>query len=329
MNPQRRQLARHLARALTALSAVMLVFSITAATGGSASAAAINGGPLHVLAGPDAAVVGAPIFLGGSATKFYLQTPAAAACSGDSASGGYRVQSYMVPASIDPATLTFDSNGPIPNGTGASLRQPLFAGGSIYVDANTAVATTAGGPGAITGNPVFDFSIFGTAGPTVVPNGTYNVGIACTLGAASATQLDKYWNVQLTFTADANDQPSGIKWTTPNVVATTTTTTTSSTTTTIAGATTTVAATTTTVRTGTTTTTIAGGPTTTLLGATTTLVASGAGGTGSGSRSGGGTLAVTGSSPIPILVWGVLLLVFGRMSVLLGRRVKVLPPTSR
>lgn len=326
MTPHRRHLARTVARAGTVVSAAMLMLSVVAMPGGTVTAAA-TGGTVQVLAGPGAPTVGAPITSGGSATKFYLKVPANASCSGDTASGGYLVQSYMVPAAVNLAGLTFDSNGPIPNGVGS---QPLFAGASIYVDQNTGVATTAGGPGAIVDNPVFDFAVFGSQGPTIVPNGLYNVGIACTKGPASATQLDKYWNVQLTFVADASDKPSGIKWTTPAVVVTTTTAA-GVTTTTAAGVTTTTAAgatTTTTTRVGatTTTTTVAGNATTTTFsGVTTTLLGSGA---GSGGYN-GPTIVSTGSSPIPIIIWAMLLLVFGRMALLLGRPMRVLPPKSQ
>lgn len=323
MNPQRRYLVRFLSRAATVFSAVMLTFSVVVLSSNVATAAPVAGS-VQVLSGPDAPSVGIPITSGGSATKFYLRAPAGAACSGDSASGGYRVQSYMVPVGVDPAGLTFDSSGPMPTGVGTALRQPLFAGGSGYIDANTGVATTAGGAGALVDNPLFDFAVFGSQGPTVVPNGVYNVGIACTKGVASATQLDRYWNVQLTFLADANDAPSGIKWTTPGSTVSTTTTTT-----TIAGATTTTVAgaTTTTVRSGSTTsstsTTLVGATTT--VGSATTLVASGSGGGGYY----GTTIANTGSSPMPIVVWAILLLVFGRMALLLSRPLRVLPPKSR
>lgn len=319
MTPQRRHLARTFARAGTVVSAVMLMLSIVAMPGGGASAAA-TGGTAQVLSGPGAPTVGVPILSGGSATKFYLKVPANASCSGDTASAGYFVQSYMVPAAVDPAGLTFDSNGPIPNGVGAAIRQPLFAG-SPYLNQNTAVATTSGGPGAIADNPVFDFSVFGSLGPSTIPNGTYNIGIACTKGPASATQLDKYWNVQMTFTADANDQPSGIKWAIEAVVPTTTTTST-----TVLGTTTTTlgsGSTTTTVSSGSTTTTLLGGVTTTLNVNTTLFGAS------AGSGSGGRTIVAAGSSPIPIAFWAILLLVFGRMALLLGRPLRVLPPKSR
>lgn len=41
------------------------------------------------------------------------------------------------------------------------------------------------------------------------------------------------------------------------------------------------------------------------------------------------TLVVTGSSPMPLIVWGILLLVFGRIAVLLSRPLKVIQRETR
>ena len=42
-----------------------------------------------------------------------------------------------------------------------------------------------------------------------------------------------------------------------------------------------------------------------------------------------GSLPVTGSSPLPIAFWGILLLVFGRMAILMARPLKVIPLEAR
>ncbi|MDO8362475.1 MAG: hypothetical protein Q7V88_06225 [Actinomycetota bacterium] len=334
LNTYWRRFARNVAALGAVVSTVMLVAGVAMLAGpaGTAAAAPINGGAIQILVPPGSPTAGQPLNSGGSATVFAMTPPVGASCTGDTTSGGYKIQSYMVPASVDPATLTFDSSGPMPAGTGASYRQPMFSsGGTPVVNRNTAVASEAGGPGLLTGLPTMSFALFGASGPSIVPAGTYNLGFACTLGAASATQLDKYWNVQLTFAADAGDVPSGITWT---VVggggggATTTTTAATTTTTQAGGSTTSTSA-------ATTTTTAGGGTTTTVRATTTTLVGSGSGttttvrvGSGAGGN-GGGSLSATGSSPLPLLVWGVLLLVFGRMVILLGRPLRVLPPEQR
>ncbi len=343
MNVRRLPLSRcgsDLSRIGAAVAATMLALGVISAmdSGIRASAAAQNAGALQVLAPPSAANAGQVLLGGGSATKFALSPPIGAACTGDSAAAGYRVQSYIVPASVDPSTLTFNSNGPLPAGTGAALRQPLFAISTPFVNKTTAVAATAGGDGLLVGLPEFSFDVFAPAGAQVVPPGTYNVGYACTLGQASATQLDKYWNVQLTFAADPKDVPAGITFT---VVAPTTPTTpttpaptTPTTPTTPAPTTPTTPAPTTpapTTPTTSTSTTVAATTTSTIAGTgsgTTTTVKFGSSSTASTAstvQNGVGAvpittkLATTGSSPLPIVVWAILLLVFGRMIILLGR----------
>ena len=206
-------------------------------------------------------------------TDFTFKLPSGAACTGDSANDGYRVQSYHVPASVDPGTLTFDANGPVPNDFGASFRQPLYqTNGSAYVEAQTAPANPAPGPGPVINLPAFDFSQYDAS---LLPAGTYNIGIACTKpGGPSDTQQDKYWNVQITFASDLSwtTVAAATTTTTPTTVAPTTSTTAAPTTTTAPTTSTTVAPTTTTTTVPTTTTT-APTTTTTARPTTTTTVA--------------------------------------------------------
>lgn len=330
--PSRRRRLRNLARFACGVSAVMLVASVSMSIEAPqrAGAAGVPSGAVVILVPPGTPTAGTPLNAGGSATAFALIPPQGAACSGDSATGQYKVQTYMVPVSVEPSTLTFDSFGPLPAASGANYRQPLYSAvGTAFVNKTTAVST-----GLLTGLPTFSFAWVGADGTTFLPAGTYNIGYACTKGQASATQLDRFWNMQLTVAADAQDAPSLLTWAVPAVSATTTTTT-SSTTTTVAGATTTTvagAATTTTVRSGSTTTsssttsTVAGATTT--VASNTTLFGSGAG-SGSGGGYNGTYIATAGSSPTPIIVWAILLLVFGRMALLFSRPLRVLPPKSR
>ena len=261
-NPPPSRFARPVVRTTAVLGAALLTLTVVNAVraGSQASAAGANAGSLQVLVPPGQATAGQPLNAGGSGTAFALAPPTGAACTGDSATGGYRVQSYMVPASVNPSTLTFDANGPVPAGIGANLRLPLFgsAGGSPFVDQTTAVATTLGGGGLLVNLPSFSFAVFAPDGPSFVPPGTYNLGFACTLGVASATQQDKFWNVQMTFSNNSADLPAGITWIVGSPPPPTTTTTT----TTIAPPTTTT----------TTTTTVPPTTTTTVPGATTTTV---------------------------------------------------------
>ena len=138
---------------------------------------------------------------GDSTTNFSLNLPVGAQCGEDSAGGDWRVTSFMVPASVDPTTLTFDPAGPTPAATGASFRQPLWnLGGDAYVGRSTANADTPGGPGPILAPGTFDFDP--GYGPTDIPAGAYNIGIAC-IDETSAMQ--QFWSTTLTFSANAAD----------------------------------------------------------------------------------------------------------------------------
>ena len=289
--------ARAAALAVAAAAVVLVVAPAARGLGTSAGAATVkSAGNVATLTSGD------------SSTAFTLALPVGAACAGDSANDAYFLQSYMVPEAVDPATLQFNSNGPVPAGTGANLRQPLFdTTGSPYVNKLTLPATPSPGPGVIANIPDFDYALLS---PGDIPPGTYNLGIACTKDPPSATQLRTFWNTQMTFTTNAGGGPAQVTW------AAAAGQTTTSTTTTVAGTTTTTkVGTTTTTKAGTTTTTGAGGTTTTAVaGATTTTSAA-----GSTTTTLSNPLARTGGSSIPLLGAAVLLLVLGRMVVLVVR----------
>jgi hypothetical protein len=76
---------------------------------------------------------------GGSETQFTVDLPAQAACSGDTATDGYHVFSYLLPKGTSVQSITFSSSGP-----SAGLG---FADGSgYYGSANTAPTTGQNGP---------------------------------------------------------------------------------------------------------------------------------------------------------------------------------------
>ena len=55
----------------------------------------------------------ATVTSGGSSTAWTLKLPGGAACSGDTATQAFHVYSFVVPAAVDPGTLTFNpSTGP-------------------------------------------------------------------------------------------------------------------------------------------------------------------------------------------------------------------------
>ncbi len=141
---------------------------------------------------------------GGPSTPFTLSLPSGAACSGDTATHGFHVYSFIVPSNIDVGALTFNPS------TGPSQGLPLVdITGSAYMAANTASTT-----GQIVQVPTFDFNLFATTdqGGTKValPPGDYKVGLAC---ANTVGQGDKYWDASFSFTANGSN-PNGEVWTT-------------------------------------------------------------------------------------------------------------------
>lgn len=309
MTPRIRRRARDLARAATLCSAAMFVLGLSQLGDGRAVAA--PAGALTIVKGANPGA-GGLLQNGGTATVFALNPPAGAACTGDGPAG-YRIQTFIVSSSISVDAMKFDGAGPSPSSLGGPVRVPLFSAGNPVVDLNPALTT-----GAIVGVPPFDFAGDGL-NAAAFPNGTYTMGIACTRDTAAGKVLDKYWSVAITITASTSDLPNGFTWalgggTPPPATTTTTVAGATTTTTTVAGgATTTTAATATTSVEDTTASTDTSA-------VDTTLVDSGAvGGDGSG-----GILVSTGSSPVPTAIWGMLLVVFGRMAVLLARPIRVI-----
>ena len=183
-------------------------------SGGRVDARAASGDAATVIDGGNGAEgTRQPLASGASATDFSLRLPQGAACTGDSEHGLYRVQSFMVPDGVDPATLMFGATGPLPKGVGAQFRQPLFKTTSEpYVNAFTDVAREENGPGVIINIPSFNLSVF--SGDDL-PAGSYVIGIACTKGPPAVTQLDKYWSTRFVVTAGAGASRER-SWTAPD-----------------------------------------------------------------------------------------------------------------
>ncbi|HTZ09225.1 MAG TPA: putative Ig domain-containing protein [Acidimicrobiales bacterium] len=165
-----------------------------------------------------------PLSSGASTAEFSLAlaptnaTPAA--CSGDTASDGYHVYSYLVQAGTTISSLTFTSHP----SAGLGLVNNV---GVYYGSANTAIHT-----GQIVSIPTnFEFGPLvaddGVALSTLLytggTTGVWEAGLAC---ATSSGTLSDYWNVPVTFSASGSD-PNGFVWsayqTTPQTAPTTTT----------------------------------------------------------------------------------------------------------
>lgn len=343
-SPTSRNAASRPTRSVLAVLAPIAVWlCVTTQSGGSASASVPVVGAVLDEPTTDGTASGNALDAGGTATPFAIRLPAAAACSGD-ATAGYRIQSFIVPASVDPTTLTFNATGPVPIGNGADLRRPLYAatGSAGFVNKSPSADS-----GLIVGLVPFSFAVFGAQAVTVVPPGQYRLGVACTTD--SGATMDRLWEAQIDVVADAND-PGGFTWSPSAVEPTTTTSTTSSTTTsTTPGSSTTSTTTEPDIASSTTTTTDGGEATTTtvdpcfVVDATTGSTVDPCGTTTT--LGGFGPIVTTTTAPVvfpnvllnppggiaqvgspwvgPGLFWAFLILAFGRIVVLLARRVPV------
>ncbi len=145
---------------------------------------------------------------GGSTTQFSIRLPVGASCPGDTANDGYRVQSFMAPATVVASTIEFDGLGPRPNAYGdwATFRQPLYDLATRPLDAGfTAVATAPGQPGPIINLPVFSFAVYA---PGELPPGSYRLGIVCTL----SNQPVRFWDTEIEVRAAPDDKPAQVSW---------------------------------------------------------------------------------------------------------------------
>ena len=157
------------AAAVAAASVGLISASASALPPGSASSGAVTVAPLT----------------GVGATSVTLTPPAGAACAGDSATGGYRWQTFIASASVDVGTLTYTAAGP--SAVAGAVTAPLLsAANSPVVNQTTSVGTAL-----LTGIPTFGFGGF-PAG--FFPNGAYNIGFACTLTGATTS----FWTAPIT-----------------------------------------------------------------------------------------------------------------------------------
>ncbi len=159
-----------------------------------------------------------PLSSGGSTTQFSLALPVNAACSGDTASHGYHVFSYLVQKGTTISSLSFTTHPS--SGYGLVNNSGLY-----YGPVNTANTT-----GQIIGIPtnfewaplLADGATLGSLLYTGGTSGLWEAGLAC---ANSSGTLSDYWNTQVTFTTSASD-PNGFTWSAYQVAPITATTTT-------------------------------------------------------------------------------------------------------
>jgi hypothetical protein len=137
---------------------------------------------------------------GSSSTQFQINLPGTAACSGDTATHGYHVFSYVVQSSVNPETLNFSTGA-------ASVGAALIGADGVPYEAQADGVQT----GVIIALPFFNWSPYvGDFGPGHdLSAGTWNVGIACANGtgaidipgSAGNNGGFNFWNYQISFKA--------------------------------------------------------------------------------------------------------------------------------
>jgi hypothetical protein len=177
----------------------MAAIAASAALGLSGTTGAYAAGTLSGSATVIDPATAKPLASGSQSTTWSISLPKdstgkAAACTGDTATGGYHIYGYVIgtnPPSTEGTTMSFDPiNGP------SAPALPIFdVTGSQYGPANTAVST-----GQIINIPSFNWSRFTSADLPATGN-PYHLGISCATG--SGVQ-DRYWNVPITFDAALN-----------------------------------------------------------------------------------------------------------------------------
>ena len=249
-SPTFRRFARNTFALAALVSAVMLTLQFgsmaTSLSGDEQAAFAASAGT-----SPEGEVELTPASGQLSTTIALSPEPAPAFCPGDSVAG-YRWQTFISEASNDPATFTYDAQGPVVPGGGVGITFPLVSSSGVnQVNRNTAADT--GNGGQITPIPGFDLSIYGA----LLVDGDYKIGFACTLAGETVS----FWVAGIQISAGSFEASTTSTTSTSSTSSTTSTTTT---TTTVAG--------------GSTTTTVAGGTTTTTVAGATTTVAGGTSG---------------------------------------------------
>ena len=185
----------------------MATLATVAATSTPAGAATVNG--IATIASPGTTT---PLASGGSATQFTVSLPPQAACSGDTATGGYHVFSYLAPQGDGPLRVSFPGGVPI---EGLGLVDTL---GTYYGPVNTAIGTgqIIGIPNDFEWAPMITNSYIALTGAGGLlytgsgstASGVWEAGIAC--ANASGAPIDN-WNTEVTFSASSSDS-NGFVW---------------------------------------------------------------------------------------------------------------------
>jgi hypothetical protein len=192
---------RLLTVACTSLAALA---TLVVATAAPASAATVNG--VATIASPGTTT---PLNSGGSTTQFTVSLPTLAACSGDTATHGYHVYSYLERDGKALSGVTFVNFPSAGFGFVNSL-------GTYYGPANTAVGTgqIVAIPNNLEWGPLVSadsvpLSTLLYTGSGASASGIWDAGLVC---ANTHGAVVDNWNTDVTFVAHAAD-PNGFTWT--------------------------------------------------------------------------------------------------------------------
>lgn len=180
----------------TAIAAVVLLGTLFVSVDAATAAGTREGDLVLVSASSHQ-----PIDHGGSATRFSLRLPQDASCPGDSAHDQWRIQSFLVPASVDPAPLTYELQGPKVEGGFPLFDVATHPLSQLLLREND----VAGKPGYVDTLPDVDFKVFPVG---MITPGTYRIGLACTIWRKTA----KYWDTSIVVVASSKDHPAGFEW---------------------------------------------------------------------------------------------------------------------
>ena len=185
------------------LAALMGAATLVAVTATPASAATVNG--IAVVTSPGTTT---PLTTGGSTTQFTVSLPPQSACSGDTATHGYHVYSYLLHKGAALSGVTF-VNFPS-SGYGF-----VDSTGTYYGPANTAIGTgqIISVPNNLEWAPLvtsdsIPLSTLLYTGSGSTASGVWSGGLVC--ANTSGVPVDN-WSIQLTFSASSTD-PHGFTW---------------------------------------------------------------------------------------------------------------------
>lgn len=139
---------------------------------------------------------------GGSNDEFVVVLPNGATCPGDGMNDDYRIQSFLVPAEVDPSTIVYSSIGP----RGDDQTALVMTNSSFFTDQFSEPNQAPGQPGVV---PALPAMTFGAYDPTQLDPGSYRMGIACTYFGTTTN----WWDVELRLDHDPADQPAQLHWT--------------------------------------------------------------------------------------------------------------------